>query len=619
MELFAVVADMLGEGLPLSYLFITTEENAAPLTKQNTLIVWMNSIRSLGIDPRFTLSDKDQSEINALKEVWPDAKHQLCLWHILRALKRRLSQNENPISYHALEAHHAFPDIDPAFVPLRQMSTKEKVRTDGLLYRADSRYYITLILVVQGTVSPPPERPLARIRLCVNGKQAVFTPNLRITLKIPIVDGRATPAAGNSAGTDVVMEGGDDHSSDGEDGLARCARKQAAGMLNEYEDDAQRLPGDGRYGSEEDEGEEDEGEEDEGELEFDIIHAAERLALEVDDPASDPEDDSEDDDACSDSSDSSDSGDERDPDFIPKLKLHGTKLKVPEATGGMKRTPNRKRNPNYVFCPLSHRLSILCLVSKHFCQHPILLERHGQTRKPWQIHWDAVLEAYYHCKANNLREVWAYLWTNWYAHGKWELWARSSYEHAIPRKRTTMLVEALWRNFKRMVLYHYNRPRVDLATYALVTQGIPPYRVHFNRIIRDPRDGRAKCLRGEQIPIKHAWLALRMRPTSGSFEPDVQYWLCPCGQQKYHSYLLCKHLVKALPIPSADWWANVIRRHTAPFYDIRELLPEHLRETAPSPAALGPRYWTGQVSAPSQRSSRLTASQFLVSGTHVPI
>ena len=130
MELFAVVADMLGEGLPLGYLFITTEENAAPLTKQNALIAWMKAIRSLGIDPRFTLSDKDQSEINALKAVWPIAKHQLCLWHILRALKRRLSQNEHPALYHAFEAHHAFPDIDPAFIPLRQMSADEKVRTD---------------------------------------------------------------------------------------------------------------------------------------------------------------------------------------------------------------------------------------------------------------------------------------------------------------------------------------------------------------------------------------------------------------------------------------------------------------------------------------------------------
>ena len=132
MELFAIVTDMLGEGLPLGYLFITTEANAAPLTKQNALTAWMKAIRSLGIEPRFTMSDKDQSEINALREVWPDAKHQLCLWHILRALKRRLSQNENPILYNALEAHHAFPDIDPAFVPLRQMSADEKVRTEDV-------------------------------------------------------------------------------------------------------------------------------------------------------------------------------------------------------------------------------------------------------------------------------------------------------------------------------------------------------------------------------------------------------------------------------------------------------------------------------------------------------
>ena len=88
MELFACVANMQGEGLPLSCLFITTEGGAAPLTKQKALIAWMMAIRSLGIDPRFTMSDKDQSEINALTQVWPGAKHQLCLWHILRALKR---------------------------------------------------------------------------------------------------------------------------------------------------------------------------------------------------------------------------------------------------------------------------------------------------------------------------------------------------------------------------------------------------------------------------------------------------------------------------------------------------------------------------------------------------
>ena len=40
---------------------------------------------------------------------------------------------------------------------------------------------------------------------------------------------------------------------------------------------------------------------------------------------------------------------------------------------------------------------------------------------------------------------------------------------------------------------------IDLATYALVTQGIPSYRVRFIWTVRDPRDGRAKCLRRSDV------------------------------------------------------------------------------------------------------------------------
>ena len=129
MELFACIADMQGKGLPLSCLFITTEEGTVPLTKQNALIAWMTTVHSLGINPRFTMSNKDQCEINTLRQVWLAAKHQLCLWHILRALKWRLSQNKTPGSYNIIEAHHAFPDIDLAFIPLEQMSTENKVST----------------------------------------------------------------------------------------------------------------------------------------------------------------------------------------------------------------------------------------------------------------------------------------------------------------------------------------------------------------------------------------------------------------------------------------------------------------------------------------------------------
>jgi len=74
---------MLGEGLPHSYLCVVTNPEAPAHTKENSLTKWMSALLAHGISPEFTLPDKDQSEINALQHVWPTAKHQLCLWHIL--------------------------------------------------------------------------------------------------------------------------------------------------------------------------------------------------------------------------------------------------------------------------------------------------------------------------------------------------------------------------------------------------------------------------------------------------------------------------------------------------------------------------------------------------------
>lgn len=94
----------------------------------------------------------------------------------------------------------------------------------------------------------------------------------------------------------------------------------------------------------------------------------------------------------------------------------------------------RVKDPSYVFCPPEHRLPILRLFAKHHALHPLLSERHGESRTPEEIHRDCTLEMYTHCKHNNLREVWAYMWNCWYSFSKWILWARSAYAKAIPRK-----------------------------------------------------------------------------------------------------------------------------------------------------------------------------------------
>lgn len=78
----------------------------------------------------FTLSDKNWSEINAMGAVWPKAKHQLCFWHVLRAVKQRLAKaREQPAHYYPEEAHKEFPYILCSFVPKSDQTQKNEVHT----------------------------------------------------------------------------------------------------------------------------------------------------------------------------------------------------------------------------------------------------------------------------------------------------------------------------------------------------------------------------------------------------------------------------------------------------------------------------------------------------------
>ena len=225
------------------------------------------------------------------------------------------------------------------------MRTKEKVRTSTVTY------YFELIMVVQGTISPPPKKPLARIHLYVNGMAAVFTPNIKLTLRVPKTASSAVPAVGgstwvlvvegNGEGEDheigVLMEADNNNSRDGDNGLAH---KQAAGRLAEYKEDGQWLPGDEGRGTEE--------EEDElTSEEVDIIQDAEWFVLQLDKAASDSEDESEVDNTSYSSSNEEDKDDE---DFVPTLKIP----KAFKATRGKQCAQKVQKDANYIFCPSSH-------------------------------------------------------------------------------------------------------------------------------------------------------------------------------------------------------------------------------------------------------------------------
>jgi hypothetical protein len=96
-------------------------------------------------------------------------------------------------------------------------------------------------------------------------------------------------------------------------------------------------------------------------------------------------------------------------------------------------------NERRTFCPAEHRQEIVCMMEQHLCAHP-LIPGYAHPSAIGIREW-AVRQMYEFCHKHDLREAWAYLWENWYRHGRWELWARSVYAE-IPVLKTTMILES---------------------------------------------------------------------------------------------------------------------------------------------------------------------------------
>ena len=92
-----------------------------------------------------------------------------------------------------------------------------------------------------------------------------------------------------------------------------------------------------------------------------------------------------------------------------------------------------------IFCPLEHRDTIVTMIERHFCTHPLIPGYSAPT--PEGIKAWAVKQIYEFCVLHDLPNLWAYLWENWYRCGRWELWARSGNPKEVPRLKMTMLVE----------------------------------------------------------------------------------------------------------------------------------------------------------------------------------
>lgn len=119
---------------------------------------------------------------------------------------------------------------------------------------------------------------------------------------------------------------------------------------------------------------------------------------------------------------------------IPRLTIT-----LPPITNNDTQTNEEQSDIRRTFCSSEFRTNIVDMMERHLCAHPLIPGYSAPSRegiKEW-----AVKQMYEFCVKHDLREVWAYLWENWYRCGRWELWARCADDN-IPRLKTTMMVEA---------------------------------------------------------------------------------------------------------------------------------------------------------------------------------
>jgi len=131
-DLFAVLAEVDGTGVPLAYCFMEVVENnnkgerrAMPGAISGILCQFLQHLRASGLDPTFFGTDKDTSEIFAVHQTWPNTIIQLCYWHARRAIRTKLAsakktntQNE----YRPSEAQLVIPDLEVCWgsIPIRR-------------------------------------------------------------------------------------------------------------------------------------------------------------------------------------------------------------------------------------------------------------------------------------------------------------------------------------------------------------------------------------------------------------------------------------------------------------------------------------------------------------------
>ena len=215
------------------------------------------------------------------------------------------------------------------------------------------------------------------------------------------------------------------------------------------------------------------------------------------------------------------------------------------------------------------RESVLAIFCRHFNAHPSIPDRNGTFRTPETIHHESCLELYTWCRSRDYFRLWAYMFVNWYRPEQWKLWARSANAAEIPVLKTTMIIESYWRKIKHDFLHRFNRPRIDLVLWILISRVIPSALVRLRAL----RAGNHRTATSSwRKDFKRQWTELSNRRVEEQsflqYHTNPQKWVCGCDFFVESRFLICKHIVHCFePVRRPlEFFHNVRRQRSSPYW-----------------------------------------------------
>ena len=215
---------------------------------------------------------------------------------------------------------------------------------------------------------------------------------------------------------------------------------------------------------------------------------------------------------------------------------------------------------------------VLEMFSRHFNDHSLIPDRSGVFRPKESIYWQSVSEAYQWCRQRNYPNLWAYLYVNWYKPSSWKQWARAANASEIPTLKTTMIVESHWRKLKHDYLHRFNRHRIDLVFYILLTRVIPDAVIKLDNLLGAAVRSTPASWRKQ---FKSTWRKHEKQHVHESamaqYHTDPIAGVCACPSFLQSRFLLCKHIVNCFLPPrvgegSAIFFNGIKRQRSSPFW-----------------------------------------------------